>query len=491
MILDPHASHPGTHNEGEIEAFWSTMEKLVELPEDRRSENHINSTLVGYVKNASESYMTFINSDRDLCKMAMVLTESAPFRDNLEFCLSKLLSLLNIDLLEMNMKFIIAYILLWESKNNLNSLEIMLEFQGFNVFYNTLYTQFAYLNKYGEDKNIARERLTDPNLAELSAIELKIVDEMKQISTVLMDLIFQVLKYCKCSVRNIQIIDDFFVYFLMTSIRSDTITDMFNNAQFKLLLALNEQYMILGRDFEMENKVFVYLTNDAITTKFTELLLLKFNRVQDKSVQIMMCKVLYLILTADSGKIAMGFFYLNDLNVLVDVLIRELENIPDNEETLRNYLLRIMGPLCENTELSISQYRKEDITRVLLYLSSVDNLCSSDNVSKEQRTTAKLASRLLERVEWLRSAVAENDTPDSDTSTSRKSSASCLGITPITTQHSMMERRSDYLYKNKELDHSAESLGIRKSRPPPPLPPSRKLGLSRTHSRSVPSSPVP
>lgn len=487
MILDPSAPHPGVQDEEEVAEFWEMMEKMVELPKDGKPDEYINSTLVGYLKIASESYMKFINSDRDLCKVAMLLTESEPFRDNLEFCLSKLLSLLNIDLLEMSMKFIIAYILLWESKNNLNSLEIMLEFQGFNVFYNTLYTQFAYLNKYGEDKNIARERLTDPNLAELSEIELKIVDEMKQISTVLMDLVFQVLKFCKCSVRNVQIIDDFFVYYLMTSIRSDTVTDMFNNAQFKLLLALNEQYMILSKEFEIQNKVFVYLTNDSVTTKFIELLLLKFNRVQDKSLQIMMCKILYLILTADHGKIARSFFYLNDLNVLVDVLIRELENNTENDEALRNYFLRIMAPLFENTELATTHYRKDDLIRVLVYLSSVDNFCSSDKVSKEHQTTAKLACRLLERIDWLKCATLEVDTFDSDTSTSRKSSVSGLGITPTSTTASF---KPD-LYKNKELGYSAESLGRRKSRPPPPLPPSRKVGLHKTQSRSVPSSPAP
>lgn len=490
MILDPSTPHPGKHDEEEVASFWSMMEKMVELPEDGGRDEGVNSMLVGYVKNASESYMTFINSDRDLCKMAVTLTESVAFRENLEFCLSKLLSLLNIDLLEMNMKFIIAYILLWESKNNLYSLEIMLEFQGFNVFYNTLYTQFAYLNKYGEEKNVARERLTDPNFDELSEIELKIVDGMKQISTVLMDLIFQVLKFCKCSVRNIQIIDDFFVYYLMTSIRSDTVTDMFNNTQFKLLLALNEQYMILRKEYEIENKVFVYLTSDTVTTKFTQLLLLKFNRVQDISLQIMMCKILYLILTADHGRIAKSFFYLNDLNVLVDVLIRELENIPENEESLRNYFLRIMEPLFQNTELSATHYRKDDLVRVLGYLSSVDNFCSSDKILKEHRTTARLASRILERVEWL-NAETEADAFDSDTSTSRKSSISGLGITPITTVPSMDNKRTDNLYNNRELGHSAESLGRRKSRPPPPPPPSRKLGLTRTVSRSTPSSPVP
>lgn len=489
MILDPSAPHIEKHDEQEVREFWNSMEKIVTLPAGTIHDDHVNSQLVSYIKTACDSYMKFINSDRDLCHMAVILTESNCFKKHGEFCLSKLLSLLNIDLLEMNMKFIIAYVLLWESKNNLDSLGTMLEYQGFNVFYNTLYTQFAYLNKYGEDRNIAQEQITNPDRAELTDIEYKIVDEMKQISTVLMDLLFQVLKYCKCSVENIQLVDDFFVYFLMTSIRSDTMTDIFNNAQFKLLLALNEQYMMLSKEYELGNKVFQYLTSDTVRTRFTELLLLKFNRVQDKSLQIMMCKIIYLILTAEEGAVAMSFFYLNDLHVFVDVLIRELENIPENEETLRNYFLRILIPLLKNTELSKTHYRKEDLTKILTYLSSVENFCSNDKITKEHETTAKLATRLLTKVEWLGNEPTENDACSSDTSTSRKSSVSMLGITPTTTLQSYVDKRTDF-YKNPEPQHSAESLGKRKSRLPPPLPPSRKLGLCRTVSHSAPASPA-
>lgn len=487
MILDPSAPHTEKHDELEVREFWNSMEKIVTQPAESGNDEQVNSQLVGYIKTACDSYMKFINSDRDLCHMAVILTESTAFKEHREFCLSKLLSLLNIDLLEMNMKFIIAYVLLWESKNNLNSLETMLEYQGFNVFYNTLYTQFAYLNKYGEDKNIGQERITNPDLAELTDIEYKIVDEMKQISTVLMDLLFQVLKYCKCSVKNIQLVDDFFVYFLMTSIRSDTMTDIFNNAQFKLLLALNEQYMILNKEYEIENKVFQYLTSDSVHTRFTELLLLKFNRVQDKSLQVMMCKIIYLILTAEDGSVAMNFFYLNDLHVFVDVLLRELENIPENEETLRNYFLRILIPLLKNTELSKTHYRKDDLIKTLSYLSSVENFCASAKVTKEQETTAKLANKLLTKVDWLGCVRAETDTSGSDTS--RKSSVSTLGITPTTTLQSYVDRKPGF-YKSPEPRHSAESLGKRKSRPPPPLPPSRKIGLCRTVSHSAPASPA-
>lgn len=484
MLINTTDPQSPSHLEDEIVDFWESMEKQVNIPANQQNQETVNTGLVGYIKKACDSYMDFIDSDRELCRMAMILTDSTIFKDKKKFCLSKLLSLLNIDLLEMNMKFIIAYILLWESKQNLNSLEVMLEFQGFNVFYNTLYTQFAYLNRYGEDKHISQEKLVNVDLAEWNDIGNKIIDEMKQICIVLMDILFQIFKYCKCSVSNVQIVDDFFVYFLMSSIRSDTMDDLFNNAQFKVILALNEQYMIFTKDYEIENKIFKYLSYESKTTRFVELLLLKFNRVQDSSLQIMMCKILYIILTSKDGNLAMNFFYLNDLNVFVDVLIRELQNISENEEVLRNYFLRLLIPLLNNTELSKTHYRKEDLSKLLAYLSSLENICSSEEVTKEHHTTSKLAFKVLTCVSWLEEPPATKSqyTPDGNSSSSRKSSVSTIALTPTTTIPSCYNKKTAQFYLSSESDYSAESLGQRKNRPPPPLPPSRKQALSKTPS---------
>ncbi|QLG73408.1 hypothetical protein HG535_0E04920 [Zygotorulaspora mrakii] len=481
MILDESEPLSESHNDDELMKFWLDMERIVNIPADQQNKNSVNSALVGYIKKSCDSYMDYIRSDKEMCRLAMVLTDSPIMKNEKRFCLSKLLSLLNIDLLEMNMKFIIAYILLWESKQDLNSLEIMLQFQGFNVFYNTLYTQFAYLNKYGEDKHISQEKLISADLQELNDIEIKIMDEMRQICVVLMDVLFLVFKYCKCSVTNVQTIDDFFIYFLMSTIRSDTMDDLFNNAQFKLILALNEQYMMLTKNFEIENKIFKYLSNDAKDTRFVELLLLKLNRVQDSSLQIMMCKILYIILTSKDGDLALNFFYLNDLHVFADVLIRELQNISENEELLRNYFLRLLIPLLNNTEISRTHYRKHDISKLLTYLSSIENSCSSENLGREHAITSKLASKVLEQVPWLEKKSPSEEQCNSEETSSRKSSVSTIVLTPTATTPNN-DKKTGQFYLSSESDYSAESLGMRKSRPPPPLPPSRKQVLRRTHS---------
>lgn len=466
MILDPSAPNPHKHTDDEIAQFWDLMERIVELSDVGQDET--NTALVGYMKRSSDAYMVYINSDRDLCRMAAILIESPIFKQREEFCLSKLLSLLSIDLLELNMKFLISYILLWNSKNDLNSLDTMLNYQGFNVFYNTCYTQFAYLTKYGEEKTNNPD--IDPGKeADAAEIEMRIIDDMKQISIVLLDLLFQIFKYCKCNVENVQIIDDFFVYYVMVSLRSDTVTDMFNNVKFRLLLSLNEQYMMFDREYEIENKIFKYLCSSSAHSSFTELLLLQFNRVQDKSLKIMMCKILYLILCSTKNNLSMNFFYLNDLNVLTDVLIRELQNISENEEILRNYYLRVLPHLLNNTELCNTHYKKEELKSLLRYLSSTDNISGGESPTQEHQLTAKLAANTLRRVPWLGENIEDCD---SDSASGKSSS---LGIPPMTTLGGS-DKKPGQFYANPEVVYSAESLGRRKARPPPP-PPARKVRM--------------
>lgn len=521
MLIDPLSPNESKYDKDEIIKFWSYMEGLLEPgpshPEFKTSssifdDNVANSCLVNFLKVSTDKYKEYINSDKDIYRISLMLTESQIFQNHKDFCISKLLSLLNIDLLELNMKFIISYVLLFETKKDLNSVEIILKYQGFTVIYNTLYTQFAYLSKYGENNDIYG---ANPSMGkELTDIDICIIDEMKQISTVLMDIMFQIFKFCKCSIANVQLMDDFFVHFLITSIRSDTLDDLFNNAEFKLLLALNEQYMMFNKDYSIENKVLKYLINNSVNKNFTELLLLKFNRTKDATLQIMMSKILYLILSNTSNHIAEGFFYLNDLNVFVDVLIRELQDISDQDEVLRNTFLRVLIPLLKNTELSKTHYRKEELIRLLKYLCVFDNICSDNNILPEHKTTVKLAFKCLNEVPWLAeeqhlgddmvainegmisqphsrassiTAMAmsfsrrrtETSNPSSVSSSTSNSSANLNES--VSPRKPLSRGNSDNQFYRVPSDVSAESLWHRKNKPvpPPPPPPSRKVcGMS-------------
>lgn len=524
MIIDGDISPNKTqYDKNEIIRFWNSMEALLnpnQLSKSGSVDNSVaNSCLVNFLKVSTDKYKDLITGDKDIYRLSLILTESQIFTKYKDFCISKLLSLLNIDLLELNMKFIISYILLFEIKKNLNSIELILKYQGFTVIYNTLYTQFAYLSKYDiTTTTTATATNTASNFKgkeEFTEIDAGIINEMKQICTVLMDIMYQIFKYCKCSISNVQIIDDFFVHFLITTIRSDTLDDLFNNSEFKLVLAINEQYIMFNREYNIENKVLKYVINNNYSTNkiFSELLLLTFNRSEDSSLQIMMCKLLYLILSNKSNKIAENFFYLNDLNVLVDVLIRELHDISDQNEFLRNTFLRILILLLKNTELNKTHYRRQDLMQLLNYLCMFDNICSNDNITSEHTLTVKLASKCLNEIPWLNdidcinkeiteqninsktafsmssmsmnipTVINRRKTDDSEIS-SMSSSNSVSSVNLYNNNNNNENKR--YMYRNSLLqlensnqfynisdEISAESLWERKNKPTPPPPPPR------------------
>lgn len=480
MILDPKTPNTETHNRSEINGFWDSLEEHVKLStsnqeDDARSELAVNTNLVQYLKSSSDSYKTFVNTDHDLYRVALTLTGSSLFKENTDFCLSKMLSLLSIDLLELNMKFIIAYILLFESKKNVKSLEVMLNYQGFTVFYNTLYTQFAYLDRYGDERGIQHNQVTNPNIPGWSDIDLTILDEMKQISVVLMDLLFQTFKFCLSTLSNIQLIDDFFIHFILSTIRSDTTDDMFNNMQFRLILALNEQYIMYGKSYEVENKVFKYVLDTSVSKSFAELLLLKFNRNSDNSLKIMMCKMLYLILNTSTGFPSIDLFYLNDLHVLADVLVRELQNTSSTDHILRNTFLRVLYPLLQNKELTRTCYRKDDIRSLLIYLGDIDKFKDESKEIKEMLNTKHLAIKCLTQVGWLDyHDISFFQSNSSSSSLSLSSSADNWRSSGMNVTDEKNKSKLQYCGQGNAKPPPSESLMKRKSKKPPPPPP-RKI----------------
>lgn len=442
--------------------FWDKMEELLNV--DFLNESEVNSALVSFIKISADHYKDIVKTDQDLYRIGLMLVESPMFVHSSDFCLRKLLSLLSIDLLELNLKLIIAYVILYKCKIDLHSLDTLLENQGFTVLYNNIYSNFAYLSKYGDDNKGMME------IEVKSETEVDILEEIKHLTTILIDMLYQFFKYSKCEISSLQIIDDFFIYFLMKSLRSDVIDDTFNNVKFKLLLALNEQYMIFACDYDIENKVYEFLLNQTMSKNFIGLLLLKFNRETDTTILIMICKIIYIVLTKNLS-IARNFFYLNDLNVFVDVLLRNLTNISEDEEILRNTYLRVFEPLLNNSELSATHYHKSEILETLKYLSSVDNFCSNNVATIEQKTTARLAMKCLEEVTWL--GYEKNSSSESNES--EESRRSSLSIGSNNTNLTALERKSStsHLYGNIKSSYSADSINRRSSLPPPP-PPSRK-----------------
>ncbi|KAG0146120.1 hypothetical protein CROQUDRAFT_715739 [Cronartium quercuum f. sp. fusiforme G11] len=80
-------------------------------------------------------------------------------------------------------------------------------------------------------------------------------------------------------------------------------------------------------------------------------------------VSLLILKILYLLFTTLGTH---EYFYTNDLCVLVDVFIRELSDLPDEIEGLRHTYLRVLHPLLTNTQLRSFHYKRREIRHVLL-----------------------------------------------------------------------------------------------------------------------------
>lgn len=137
----------------------------------------------------------------------------------------------------------------------------------------------------------------------------------------------------------------------------------------------------------------------------------------ETSLQLLTLKLLYLLFTTPSTQ---EYFYTNDLRVLVDILIRNLLDLPSDATALRHTYLRVMYPLLAHTQLrQPPHYKCEEIRKLLAVLAGGqpvlengdDNAASPlwGHFEEADETTKRLVSR-CRTVIWLK----DPETTDSD-----------------------------------------------------------------------------
>ncbi|KAF9377208.1 hypothetical protein CPC16_011929 [Podila verticillata] len=196
------------------------------------------------------------------------------------------------------------------------------------------------------------------------------------------------LMYEMCRVQSLKpcdiaLLDETFLHYLLDLVER-TRTDADENLNYgsiKLLLTFNEQYMLNmsnranytpsgAKPTYSGNPLLTALTDrPGASCTFGENLIFILNRAEETALQMLILKLLYLLFTSPT---LYEFFYTNDLHVLVDVVIRELWNLPEEEESLRHAYLRVMGPLLTNTQLKRATYKRAEIVRVLRELGGGD-----------------------------------------------------------------------------------------------------------------------
>lgn len=132
--------------------------------------------------------------------------------------------------------------------------------------------------------------------------------------------------------------------------------------------------------------------------------------IAETSLQLLTLKLLYLIFTTPP---TYEYFYTNDLHVLVDILIRNLLDLPEEAAALRHTYLRVLYPLLAHTQLrQPPHYKRDELKRMLNIL--IRGQLSEPETDYEKiqhfedvdETTKRLVMRCA-TVEWLRDVEPE------------------------------------------------------------------------------------
>ena len=135
-------------------------------------------------------------------------------------------------------------------------------------------------------------------------------------------------------------------------------------------------------------------------------LILLLNRESETILQLLILKALYLIF---GNPQTAEYFYTNDLHVLVDVILRNLIDLPSDSpatNALRHTYLRVLHPILTNSQIGKPPYyKKDDILRLLHLLVS-----SGNHFAPVDETTKRLVTRCT-AVHWLQPSVTVTTDP--------------------------------------------------------------------------------
>ena len=232
-------------------------------------------------------------------------------------------------------------------------------------------------------------------------------------------MLYEVCRVQKLEPGHLKAFDERFIHHLFDLVEETRHhhDEDFNYRLIKLLVAMNEQYMVStltssapahaattpgqinsappshARPVNLVLSVLQQRLNASKT--FGENLIFMLNRAsssdaEDVCMQLLVLKLLYLLFTT---KETACYFYTNDLRVLVDIFIRELHDLPDESESLRHTYLRVLHPLLTNTQLCTYPYKRPQIRRLL------NGLVAHGHLRDISTTTRRLVDRCL-RAEW-------------------------------------------------------------------------------------------
>ncbi|PSN60330.1 hypothetical protein BS50DRAFT_604658 [Corynespora cassiicola Philippines] len=374
--------------------FWDEVDDIVST----RCQEHelIDNALRSYL-NVTTSYKSeYLQTDYSIAKCLHRLLQGHLFRSHSEYVRRQIIyCLLQED--DNPTLHIIAAFLLFDGRNNNNEVTFeMMQSEG--VF---------------------------PRLVEL--IRSPAVQDETRLHQILLELMYESSRILRLSWEDLTAVDDAFVLYLLELIEgvSDDADDPYHYPVIRVLLVLNEQYLVAssthfhdGRP-GVTNRVIKALSTHGMTYKtFGCNLILILNREDETSLQLLILKALYLVFRNPQTA---EYFYTNDLHVLIDVILRNLIDLPYDDSranALRHTYLRVLEPILTNSQISRPpHYKRDDILRLLNLLVS-----SGTHFAPVDETTQRLVKRCT-AVQWLQPREPEpNDAQEANGRTSTTTS---------------------------------------------------------------------
>ncbi|KAL8797546.1 MAG: hypothetical protein Q9195_000363 [Heterodermia aff. obscurata] len=358
--------------------FWDELDDIVSA----HCETHelIDNTLRSYLHFTTNYKGEYIQTEYDIARCSYKLLESALFAAHKDYIRRQIEDSAD------TLHFIMAF-LLYDGRQNEITLEMMNEEGAFPRLI-----------------ELIRERKDDE--AGLHRMELEVLYEMSRIQ--------------RLRLEDLMLIEDDFIIYMFDIIEglSDDVNDPYHYPVIRVLLVLNEQYMVLAHDPDPGQSPTTQLTNKVIKMlslygsackTFGENIILLLNRESETSLQLLILKLLYLLFTTPT---TYEYFYTNDLRVLVDVMIRNLLDLPLSATALRHTYLRVLYPLLAHTQLKHPpHYKRDELLRLLSMMTSDGG--SMTHFGAVDETTKRLVARCV-KVKWLaediEAAMSGNET---------------------------------------------------------------------------------
>lgn len=352
--------------------FWDELEEIVSAP--CQSHELIDNALRSYLNFVTNYKGEYIQTEYDIARCSYRLLESSLFAQNKDYVRRQIVySLLQEDSPDM-LHLIVAF-LLFDGRQNDITFEMMKEESGF------------------------------PRLLELIQ-ERK--DDDAGLHRILLELLYEMSRIQRLRTEDLILIEDEFVVYMFQIIEglSDDVNDPYHYPVIRVILILNEQYMCSAHDpspdqatspsTHLTNKVMKIISTQGSAYKtFGENIILLLNRESETSLQLLILKLLYLLFTTPP---TYEYFYTNDLHVLLDIILRNLLDLPPSSTALRHTYLRVLYPLLAHTQLKYPpHYKRNELIRLLAMMAEEDN----HHFGAVDETTKRLVGR-CGRVGWLK-----------------------------------------------------------------------------------------